>query len=91
MAGHTTFSLNWSMFKRERTLFVSVALDTGSVCSGRQSGLFCFETAVRVVAIRTTHYAFENLMMERLVELMLYFAVATKAKLGIAHLQQLNR
>jgi len=78
------------MFVNERPLLVRVALQTWRVRAGRQPCLFQLEAAVRIVAIRTFHSAFQNFMMERLIELVLRFAVATQAKLRLTHLQHLD-
>ena len=76
--------LDGSMLVNERTLLVGVTLDASGVGAGRQSGLFEFETAVRIVTIAALHRAFQHLVMERQVELVLCFAVTTQAELRFA-------
>ena len=87
MTGNTTFGFHGRVFKRERPLLIRVTLDAGCIRTGRQSRLLEFKAAVRVVAISALHRPFENLMMERLIELVLNFAVATDAQLRLAYLQ----
>ena len=43
-----------------------------------------------IVAIATFHYAFENFMVKRFVEVWLYLAVAAYAKLGLTCLQHVK-
>ena len=75
------------MFVNKRALLVRVTLDAGRVRAGREPRLLEFETAMRIVTIRTLHGAFENLVMERQIKLVLYFAVTTNAELGFAGAQ----
>ena len=75
------------MLVNKRTLLVGVALDAGGVGAGRESRLFQFEAAVRIVAIAALHRAFEHLVMKRQIELVLRLAVTTETKLRLAVLQ----
>jgi hypothetical protein len=72
------------MFVNEWPLFVGVTLDASSVGARREPSLFQFEATVRVMAIAALHDAFQNLVMERHIELVLRFAVATEAELRLA-------
>jgi hypothetical protein len=65
-----------------------MALDASRVSPGRQSRLFKFEAAVRVVAIAALHRAFQHLVMERQIELVLRLTMTTETKLGFAVLKQ---
>jgi len=91
MTGHTPFGLDGSMFISERSLLVCVALNTRGIGASREPCLLQLKTAVRIVAIAALHRPFENLMMERRIELVLRFAMATQAKLRLAHLQHSDR
>jgi len=90
MTRDTPFSLHRGVFESEWTLFVRMTLNTGRVDSGRQSGLLEFKTAMWIVAITALHSTFENLVMKRQIELVLYFGVATQAKLRFGVPQQLD-
>ena len=79
--------LEWSMFVRERSLLICMALDTPGIGSGRQSGLLQFKTPVGIVAIAAFHHSFEDFVMKRLVEVGLDFVVTANAKLRLAKLQ----
>ena len=63
----------------EWPLLIGMALYASSIRACRQSCLFEFETAVRIVAIAATHGAFEHLVMGRHGELMFDFAVTVQA------------
>jgi hypothetical protein len=91
MASNATLGLHRGMFVNERSLFVPVAFNAGSIGAGGQSRLFQFKPTVRVVAIAAAHCALENFMMIRQVELVLYFRVTSQAKLWLAQLQQFYR
>ena len=45
---------------------------------------------MRIVTITALHRTFENLVVERQIELVLNFGVTTQAKLGLARFQQLQ-
>ena len=81
-------SLNRCVFVNKRSLLVCVTLDASCIGSRGQSRLFEFETAVRIVAIAALHRAFQHLVMERQVELVLRFAMTTETKLRFAVFEQ---
>jgi len=87
MAGHTTFSFQRGVFISERSLFVRVTFYASCIAAGGQARLFKFETAMRVMTIAATHRTFHDFVMEGHGEGRLHFAVATEAKLRVAHLQ----
>lgn len=86
----TTFGLHWRMFVNKRSLLVCVTLDASGVSTGGQSCLLKLETAVRIVAIAALHCAFQHLVMERQVELVLRFTMTTETKLRLAGLEQFD-
>ena len=71
VARNAPFRLYWSMFVNKWSLLVDVTLDAGCVDAGGESGLFQFETAMRIVAVAALHRSFQHLMMERQIELVL--------------------
>ena len=73
------------MFVDKRTLLVRVTLDASRVGTGRESRLFEFKTAVRIVAIAALHRTFQHFVMEGQVELVFGFTMTTEAKLRFAH------
>ena len=87
MAGRASFRLERRVFVSERPLLVGMALYARGIGAGCQSCLLEFETAVRIVAITALHRAFQNLVMERLVEIGLHFVVTTDAELRLPDLQ----
>ena len=91
VAGRASFGFDRSMLVDEWSLFVGVTLNASGIGAGREPCLFGFKSAMSVVAISTLHRAFENLVMEWLIELMLYFRVAFETKLGLGGLQKLDR
>src|SRR5215213_4504972 len=90
MAGDAPIGLDRSMFVNERSLLVCVTLDASRVSAGRQSRLFQFETAMRIVAIAALHRTFQHLVMEGQIELVLRLAMTTQAKLRFAVSKQLQ-
>ena len=84
MTGDAAFGLDRGMFVNKRTLFVCVALDASRIGASRQSRLFKFETAMRIVAIAALHRTFEYLVMEGQIELVLSLTMTTQAKLRFA-------
>ena len=88
MTRDATFGLHRRVFVNKWALLVCVTLDAGCVGSSGESGLFKFETAVRIVAIAALHSAFEHLVMERQVELVLGLAVTIETKLWFARPEQ---
>jgi len=73
----------------ERTLFFCVALETNSILSCRRAELALHKSAMRIVAIVALHQAFVHPMMERPVELLFCFEVATVTKLGLLIAQEM--
>ena len=90
MTSDAPIGLHWSMLVNKRALLVRVTLDAGGVSAGGEACLFEFKTAVRIVAVAALHRAFQHLVMERQVELVLGFAMATEAKLWLAFAEQLQ-
>ena len=87
VTGHTTFGFHRGVFISEWTLFVRMTFNASGISAGGQARLFEFETAMRVMTIAATHRAFHDFVMEGHGERRLHFAVATEAKLRVAHLQ----
>ena len=79
------------MFESEWTLLVRVTLHASRIGAGCQSRLFEFKTAMRIVTITALHGAFEHLVMERQIKLVLHFGVTAHTKLRLAHFQQPER
>src|SRR6185295_780571 len=90
MTSDAPISLDRRMFVNKRSLFVCVTLDARGIGARRESCLFEFETAVRVVAVAALHRAFQHLVVERQIKLVLRFAVTTEAKLWLALAEQLE-
>lgn len=67
------------MLIRERTLLVSVALDTRSISARCQPRLLEFEATMRIVTITALHRAFEYLVVERFVEVRLNLTMTAHA------------
>ena len=88
VTGHTPIRLYRGMFEREWSLLVCVTLDARRVSADRQPRLLQLETAVWIVAIAALHRAFEHLVVERQVELVLRFAMTTETKLRFAVFEQ---
>ena len=88
MTGSAAFCFQRRVLIGEWPLLIRVALDTGGVSAGRESRLFRFKAAVRVVTIATLDGAFLDLVVKRLVEVRFHFIVATHAELCFANLQQ---
>jgi len=76
------------MFKCKWTLLINVTLQARRVRTGCQSCLFKFKTAMWVVAIAAFHGAFQYLVMERHIELVLNFRVTAQAQLRVAGFEQ---
>jgi len=64
MTGRAPVGLDRSMLINKRALLVRVTLNASGICTGRQSGLFQFKTAMRVVAIPAAHRPFKNLVVK---------------------------
>jgi len=88
MTSDAAFRLYWSMLVNERSLLVCVTLYAGCVRAGGEPCLLELKAAVGIVAIAAFHCAFQHLVMERQIKLMLGFAVTTEAKLRFAGLEQ---
>ena len=88
VTGNAPLSLHWSMFVNKRSLLVRMAFDASSVSARRQSRLFKFEAAVRVVAIAALHRAFQHPVMERQIELVLGLTMTTETELRLAVSEQ---
>ena len=79
------------MFESKWALLVRMTLDARGVCACSQPRLLELKTTVRIVAIAALHRAFQNLVMERKIKLVLCFAMTTQAKLRLARFEQLDR
>ena len=90
MTGDAAVGFYRRMFVNKRPLLIGVTLDARRIEAGRQPGLLEFETAMRIVAVAALHRAFQHLVMERQVELVLRFAMAAEAKLRLALTEQLQ-
>lgn len=88
MTRDATVRLDRRVLVNKRSLLVCVTLDARCVGAGRESRLLELKTAVRIVAITALHRAFQHFVMERQLELMLRFAVATHTELWLAVSQQ---
>ena len=77
MAGAAPFSFDRSVLVNKRSLLVCVTLDASCVRASRESRLFQFETAVRIMAIAALHCALQHLVMEGQIELVLRLAVTS--------------
>jgi hypothetical protein len=69
-------------------LLICVTLDASCVRAGRQSCLLKLETAVRIMAIAAFHGAFQHLVVERQIKLVLGVTMTTNAKLRFARSEQ---
>lgn len=90
MTGHTAFGLHRGMFISKRTLLIRVAFNASSIAAGGQSRLFEFKAAMRVMTVTATHRPFHDLMMERHGKRGFDLAMATQAKLRVAHFQHFD-
>ena len=90
VARDTPFCFNRRMFVNERSLLVCVTLDACCIYARRESCLFKFETAVWIMAVAALHRAFQHLVMERQIKLVLGLAVTTQAKLWLTLAEQLQ-
>ena len=91
VTGRAPFSFKRRVFVSERTLLVGVTLDASRIRAGGQSGLFEFETTMRIVAIAALHGSFENLMMERCTKLRLHLTMTTHAEPWLPDFQHMKR
>src|SRR5690242_4520961 len=90
MTRDAAVGLDGSMLVDKWSLLVCVTLDASCIHTCRQSCLFQFKTAVRVMTIAAFHRAFQHFVMERQIELVLGLTVTTQAKLRFAVFQQLQ-
>jgi len=88
VTGNAAVGFDRSMFVDEWSLLVCVTLDASRVRARRQSCLFKFETAVRVVAIAALHCAFQHFVVERQIELVLGLTMTTETELRLAVSEQ---
>jgi len=88
VTGNASIGLHGRMLVNKWTLLVCMTLDTCGVGAGRQSCLFKFEPAVRVVAIAAFHCAFQHFVMEREIELVFRLTMTTETKLRLAISEQ---
>jgi hypothetical protein len=68
-----------------------VTLETSGISAGGEPGLFGLKTSVCVMAVTAQHGALEHLVVERLIELVLRFAVTLHTQLRFALHQHLLR
>ncbi len=83
-----TFGLYWSVFINKGPLLVSMAFHAGSISASSESSLSDFKATVSVMAISALHGAFQHLVPERLVELVLGFCVAGYTQLRFSKFEQ---
>ena len=76
MANLAAFGLNRRVLKHERSLFVSVAFDTGYIAIDRVAQRLREEPAMLIVAVGTLHAAFRNFVMKGFGKSRLLFGVA---------------
>src|SRR5258705_12649291 len=88
MTSDAPVGLERRMLEREWPLLIGVTPNTRGVSPGRESRLFRFKPAVRVVTIAALHRPFQNLVGKRLVVVGLWFSMATHTELTFTHLQQ---
>ena len=84
MTRNAPFGLNRSMLINKWSLFIRVTLDASCIGSCRQSCLFEFKSAVRIVAVTALHCSFQHFVMERQIELVFCLAMTTETKLWFA-------
>jgi hypothetical protein len=87
---NAALGLNRSMLVNKGTLLINVTLYAGRIDSCCQSRLFEFETAMWIVAIATLQRTFQDLVMERQLELVFDLAMTAQAELRLAVLEQLD-
>lgn len=83
VTGGAAFEFEWAVFKDERSLLISVALDARRIGAYRKFCLFLLESTMGIMAIATLHGAFEYLMMKWFTELRFRFVVAGHTKLWL--------
>jgi hypothetical protein len=72
------------MLVNKRTLLVYVTLKASRIYARGKPRLFQFKTAVRIVAIAALHGAFQHLVMEGQLKLVLRFTVTAQTELRFA-------
>ena len=87
---NAALGLNRRVLVNKGTLLVYVTLYASRIDSCCQSRLFQFETTMWIVAIATLQRAFQDLVMERQLELVLDLAMTAQAELRLAVLEQLD-
>lgn len=90
VAGLATFGLYDLMFEDKGARFVRMALEANSVLCRGGPQLSAEKSAMRIVAIATLHQPFIHAVMERPVELLADFQMATVAKLRSLLFHQMN-
>ena len=90
MTRNAPFGLNRGVFVNKRTLFIRMTFYASRVGASRESCLFQFKTAMRVMTITALHGAFQHLVMEGQIKLVLHLGVATQAKLWLAVFQKFD-
>ena len=78
------------MLVNKRPLLIDVTLNASCVGAGRQSRLFKLKTAVRIVTVGALHYAFQHLVMERQIKLVLDLTMTAQTELRLAVSEQLH-
>src|ERR1041385_3437461 len=90
VTGRTAFSFHRRVFVDKRSLLIGVTLDACSVGAGGETSLLQLESAMRVMTVATAHRSFQDLVMERHVELWLHLVMTTGAQLWIVGFQHAN-
>ena len=88
MTGRAPVGLDRSMLINKRALLVRMTLNASCIRTSRESCLFQFKPAMRVVTIAALHGSFENLVMEWQIKLVFHFRVTAHAELWLARFQQ---
>ena len=90
MTRHAPFGLNRGVFVNKWTLFIRMTLYASRVGASRESCLFQFKTAMRVMTITAFHCSFKHFVMEGQIKLVLHLGVAAQAKLWLAVFQKFD-
>jgi hypothetical protein len=88
MANLAAFGLDRRVLKHERSLFVSVAFDTGGIAINRVAKRLRQEPAMLIVAVGTLHAAFRNFVMKGFCKSRLLFGMTPVAQVGLRILEQ---
>ena len=78
------------MFVNKRTLLVYVTLNASRIGARCQPRLFQLKTTVRIVAIAALHRAFQHLVVEGQLKLVLCLTVTAHTELRLARLEKLH-